>query len=164
MKESIRQQLLEHYARDIEGLNGEELIAEALASIEAMFSYMDEDDVFKRSRPYAVSYLALCAAQELLSKNVSAGEYQPVKHGRWIMREKDKLIPTGKFAVSEGHILHKTSADKPFNLQSANIIPIKEHKKVKIPYCSICGNYGDDEYDRTPFCPYCGARMGGNGE
>ncbi len=83
MKESIRQQLLEHYARDIEGLNGEELIAEALASIEAMFSYMDEDDVFKRSRPYAVSYLALCAAQELISKNVSAGEYQPVKQGRW---------------------------------------------------------------------------------
>lgn len=86
-------------------------------------------------------------------------EAEPVKHGRWIMREKDKLIPTGKFAVSEGHILHKTSADKPFNLQSANIIPIKEHKKVKIPYCPICDNYGDDEYDRTPFCPYCGTEM-----
>lgn len=67
-REKLRQQLSEHYARDIEGLNDEDLIAEALASIEAMFRYTDEDDVFKRSRPYAVSYLALCAAQELISK------------------------------------------------------------------------------------------------
>lgn len=50
------------------GWEDEDLIAEALATIEAVFSYTDEDDVFKRSRPYAVSYLALCAAQEQLSK------------------------------------------------------------------------------------------------
>lgn len=87
---------------------------------------------------------------------------EPIKHGRWIMREKDKLVPTGKIAVSEGHILHKTSFDKPFTLQSANIIKIKEHRTVKIPYCSICGNYGNDEYDKTPYCPYCGARMDGD--
>lgn len=67
-REKFRQQLSEYYARDIEGLNDEDLIAEALATIEAVFSYTDEDDVFKRSRPYAVSYLALCAAQEQLSK------------------------------------------------------------------------------------------------
>lgn len=92
---------------------------------------------------------------------ITSGEYQPVKHGRWITREKDKLIATGKIAVSEGHILHKTSLDKPFTLQSANIVKIKEHRIVKIPYCSICGNYGDDEYDKTPYCPYCGAKMDG---
>lgn len=67
-REKLRQQLAEHYARDIEGLNDEDLIEEALASIEAVFSRMYEDDVLERSRPYAVSYLALCAAQELLSK------------------------------------------------------------------------------------------------
>jgi prophage maintenance system killer protein len=67
-RERFRQRLSERYARDIEGLNDEDLIAEALATIEAVFSYMDEEDVFKRSRPYAVSYLALCAAQEQLSK------------------------------------------------------------------------------------------------
>lgn len=84
---------------------------------------------------------------------------EPVKHGRWVIREKDKLVPTGKIAVSEGHILHKTSLDEPFTLQAANIIQIKKHRTVKIPYCSICGNYGDDEYDKTPYCPYCGAKM-----
>lgn len=67
-REKFRQQLSEHYARDIDGFNDEDLIAEALAAIESVFSYTDEDDVFKRSRPYAVSYLALCAAQEQLSK------------------------------------------------------------------------------------------------
>lgn len=85
-----------------------------------------------------------------------------VKHGKWIITEKDKLMPTGKIAVSEGHILHKTSFDEPFTLQSANIIQIKEHRTVKRPYCSICGNYGDDEYDKTPYCPNCGARMDGD--
>lgn len=86
---------------------------------------------------------------------------EPVKHGRWVIREKDKLVATGKMAVSEGHILHKTSLDEPFTLLSANLIQIKEHRIVNIPYCSICGNYGDDEYDKTPYCPYCGADMGG---
>lgn len=83
----------------------------------------------------------------------------PAKYGQWKMREKDKLIPTGEIAVSEGHILSKTGLDKPFTLQSANIIKIKEHRTIKMPYCSICGNYGDDEYDKTPYCPYCGAKM-----
>lgn len=91
-------------------------------------------------------------------------EAEPVKHGRWVIREKDKLVPTGKIAVSEGHILHKTSLDEPFTLQSANIIQIKKHRTVKIPYCSICRNYGDDEYDKTPYCPYCGAKMDGEAE
>lgn len=89
---------------------------------------------------------------------------EPVKRGRWIIREIDKLVPTGKIAVSEGHILHKTSLDKPFTLQSANLIQIKKHRIVKMPYCSMCGNYGDDEYDKTPYCPYCGAKMDGGDE
>lgn len=98
------------------------------------------------------------------NEKAPTADVEPVRHGRWIMREKDKLVPTGKIAVSEGYILHKTSLDKPFTLQSANIIKIKEHRTVKIPYCSICGNYGDDEYDKTPYCPYCGARMDGGVE
>lgn len=87
---------------------------------------------------------------------------EPVKHGRWLIRGIDKLVPTGKIAVSEGHILSKTSSDEPFTLQSENLIQIKEHRTVKKPYCSICGNYGDDEYDKTPYCPYCGAKMDGD--
>lgn len=54
--------------------------------------------------------------------------------------------------------------DMPFTMQEANIIPLKAHKIVKIPYCSVCGNYGDDEYDKTPYCPICGAKMDGETE
>lgn len=89
-------------------------------------------------------------------------EAEPVKRGRWIVKEQMKLIQTGKMAVLEGHILSKTSADSPFTEREANLIRLKEHRVVKIPYCSICGNHGDDEWDRTLFCPYCGARMDGD--
>ena len=89
-------------------------------------------------------------------------EAELVKHGRWLVREKTELVPTGKFAVSEGHILSKTSNDKPFSLNDAHIIRLRKHKVVRKPYCSICGSYGDDEYDKTPYCPYCGARMDGD--
>lgn len=98
-------------------------------------------------------------AEELIK---TIADVEPVKHGRWLIREIDKLVPTGKITVSEGHILSKTSSDEPFTLQSENLIQIKEHRTVKKPYCSICGNYGDDEYDKTPYCPYCGARMDGD--
>lgn len=91
-------------------------------------------------------------------------EAEPVKNGRWIMVRKTKLIPTGYMAVAEGHVLTKTGADQPFTMQEANIIPLKAHKVVKIPYCSVCGNYGDDEYDKTPYCSYCGAKMSGGGD
>lgn len=88
-------------------------------------------------------------------------EAEPVKRGRWIVKEQMKLIQTGKMAVLEGHILSKTSADSPFTEREANLIRLKEHRVVKIPCCSICRNHGDDEWDRTLFCPSCGARMDG---
>lgn len=116
------------------------------------------DEIKEKAKP---DFLMLC---KLASDEFKEVDVEPVRHGRWIMREKDELIPTGKIAVSEGHILNKTSFDEPFTLQSANIIKIKEHRIVKIPYCSICGNYGDDEYDKTPYCPYCGAIMDGDAD
>lgn len=36
---------------------------------------------------------------------------------------------------------------------------IKKHITVKIPYCSVCGDRGENELDATPFCPNCGAKM-----
>lgn len=100
---------------------------------------------------------------EALQFGINAIEQaENVKHGQWLIRKRDKLVATGKIAVSEGHILHKTSLDEPFTLQSANLIQIKKRRTVNMPYCSICGNYGDDEYDKTPYCPYCGARMDGD--
>lgn len=86
-------------------------------------------------------------------------EAEPVKHGKWIYKEKTVLVPTGEIGVLEGHILSKTSKDKPFTLDDSAIIIMKKHKVVRKPYCSECGNHGDDEYDATPFCPSCGAKM-----
>lgn len=63
-KENFRQQLLKCY---VDGLNEYELLAEAITTLESVFSHLSEDDVYKRSRPYAVSYLALCAADKLLN-------------------------------------------------------------------------------------------------
>ena len=102
-----------------------------------------------------------CEKARCILKQPTA-DVQEVKHGRWIMVRKTMLIPTGYMAVVEGHVLTKTGADKPFTMQEANIIPLKAHKIVKIPYCSVCGNYGDDEYDKTPYCPICGAKMDGD--
>lgn len=129
--------------------------------IKQLLGLIDDREAFCISDPehdeiYEKDINALKAAIEFL-KNAT-----PVKHGRWLIREKDKLVATGKIAVSEGHILHKTSLDEPFTLLSANLIQVKKRRTVKIPYCSICGNYVDDEYDKTPYCPCCGARMDGD--
>ena len=129
--------------------------------IKQLEKLIDDREAFCISDPehdeiYIKDIEALKAAIEFL-KNAA-----PVKFGRWLIRKRDKLVTTGKIAVSEGHILHKTSLDEPFTLQSANLIQIRKHRTVNMPYCSICGNYGEDEYDKTPYCPYCGARMDGD--
>jgi hypothetical protein len=65
-KENFRQQLLKCY---VNGLNEDELLVEAIATLESVFSYMNGDDVFKRSRPLAIAYVALCSVQNRLIKS-----------------------------------------------------------------------------------------------
>ena len=65
-RDNFKIQLLNYYGRDIDGMNDEELIAEGLATIEDVFSHLSEEEAFKRSRPLAVAYLALCIAEKLL--------------------------------------------------------------------------------------------------
>lgn len=83
---------------------------------------------------------------------------KPVKHGRWIFKEMDELVPTGEFGVAEGHHVH-LSAGSTFKPNEKGVVVLKEHKKVKKPFCSECGDHGDDESDATPYCPNCGAKM-----
>lgn len=81
-------------------------------------------------------------------EKLPATDVTPVKHGHWIFKKRTKLVSTGIAKVAEGGIA----------------IVMKKHITVKVPYCSICGERGDNEGDATPFCPNCGARMDGDAD
>lgn len=50
-------EILKHYKNDLP--EDCSLVDEALATLEAQFSYMNKDDLMHRSRPLAIAYLAL---------------------------------------------------------------------------------------------------------
>lgn len=66
------------------------------------------------------------------------------KTGRWIYKERNILINTGRVSYGENGAVQE-----------------KRWTKVKKPYCSECGWYENSEYEATPFCPNCGAYMKG---
>lgn len=86
---------------------------------------------------------------------VPAEDVQEVKHGKWIFKEQTKLIATDKVAIKEGYCNVNNH-----NLEKA-VMVLKKRIKVKKPFCSVCGYYGDDICDATPYCPNCGAIMDG---
>lgn len=75
--------------------------------------------------------------------NQPAADVAPVKHGHWIYKKRTKLVSTGIAKVAE---------------DGAAVI-MKKHITIKVPYCSVCGDRGENELDATPFCPNCGAKM-----
>lgn len=77
-----------------------------------------------------------------------AADVAPVKHGHWIYKKRTKLVSTGIAKVAE----------------DGTAVIMKKHITVKVPYCSICGERGDNALDATPFCPNCGARMDGDAD
>ena len=86
--------------------------------------------------------VAVKAAEELPAADVAL-----VKHGHWIYKNRTKLISTGVARTAE----------------EGGAYVVKKHITVKVPYCSICGERGDNALDATPFCLDCGAKMdGGN--
>ncbi len=66
---TLREKLM-HYTND---LGDVDLKQEAIATIEHIAQYMDEDELLHHSRPLALAYLAL-------TEDASV----PVVHGRWI--------------------------------------------------------------------------------
>lgn len=82
---------------------------------------------------------------EIISEECEVADVAPVKHGYWIYKKRTKLVSTGIAKVAE---------------DGAAVI-MKKHITVKVPYCSICGERGDNALDATPFCPNCGACMDG---
>ena len=83
-----------------------------------------------------------------------------VRHGHWIFKGRNELVPTGEFGVAEGHHVHLSSGET-FKPDKMGILVLKKHKKVIKPFCSECGDYGDDASYATPYCPNCGAKMDG---
>ena len=75
------------------------------------------------------------------------------KYGHWIFKERTKLVPTNKVRIKEGY---HTVTDE--NIDKTTMI-LKKRVTIKRPYCSICGYFGDDESDATPYCPNCGKPM-----
>lgn len=82
---------------------------------------------------------------ELLSKvsgAVKAADVQPVKHGRWIWKERHR----NSYQIVKGI----DECGKEGSLQ------IHEEYKEQINYCSECGKQGHEIF--LNFCPNCGAR------
>ena len=69
-KERLRKELYERYlvSCDYDGIHDLNLINEAIAGIEHMWSYKTDNEVLGHSRTEAVAYLALLAAKEALEK------------------------------------------------------------------------------------------------
>lgn len=101
---------------------------------------------------------------EEMVKNTPTIEAEPVKHGRWIFKSRNKLINTGKLFVSSRIYTPKSLPTSEFcEIPRGRYFFKKEHRTIQIPFCSKCGNRGgDNEYDISKYCPNCGARMDGD--
>ena len=81
MTVTLREKLM-HYTHDLDC--GADLKQEAIATIEHIAQYMDEDELLHHSRPLALAYLAL-------TEDASV----PVVYGRWISwEEAGNFVPS----------------------------------------------------------------------
>lgn len=116
------------------------------------------DSIFDWDMTIEDLYYSLCK----LVDDVPTADVQEVKRGYWIFHEHTKLVPTNKLGIKEeytnGHdctVVDNTNVNK-------KIMIMKKRITVRMPVCSVCGWYGHDECDATPYCPNCGARMRGD--
>lgn len=98
-----------------------------------------------QNRSYITGYISALSYVEGMIASLPAADVEPVKHGRWIFKERIKLMPTRQIVVEK----------------DGTELVLKKHITEKVPYCSICGEHGDCEEDATPYCPDCGAKMDG---
>lgn len=115
-----------------------------------MAEYIERDAIEKAfaeeiHRNYLDDYAKGFQAAILAVMSIPAADVAPVRYGHWIFKKRTKLVSTGIAKVAE---------------DGAAVI-MKKHITVKVPYCSICGERGDNALDATPFCPNCGAKMDG---
>ena len=88
-------------------------------------------------------------------------DVQEVKRGEWEFHKKTKLVPSNKVGIKEEYTNgHNCTIVDDKNVNQ-KIMIMKKHITVRVPVCSVCGWYGHDECDATPYCPNCGTRMDG---
>lgn len=112
---TLREKLM-HYTHDLDC--GADLKQEAIATIEHIAQYMDEDELLHHSRPLALAYLAL-------TEDASA----PVVHGWWTEEDWVEMD-------SDGHLVRTPKAA----LRCSNCRHcFKKELLWKDNYCPNCG-------------------------
>lgn len=120
---TLREKLM-HYTHDLDC--GADLKQEAIATIEHIAQYMDEDELLHHSRPLAIAYLALTEDNSV-----------PVVHGRLIdadailkadeNSDKALVLGSGKALEIAYALLKKKVADAP----TVDAVPVVRCKDCK---------------------------------
>lgn len=117
----------------------------------------ETDSIFDWDMTIEELYYNLC---KLIDDEPTA-DVQEVKRGEWEFHKKTKLMPSNKVGIKEEYTNgHNCTIVDDKNVNQKNMIMMKRIT-LKIPICSVCGWCGYDEYNATPYCPNCGARMDG---
>ncbi|MEE0560807.1 MAG: hypothetical protein UC707_05015 [Ruminococcus sp.] len=117
----------------------------------------ETDSIFDWDMTIEELYYNLC---KLIDDEPTA-DVQEVKRGEWEFHKKTKLMPSNKVGIKEEYTNgHNCTIVDDKNVNQKIMIMMKRIT-LKIPICSVCGWCGYDEYNATPYCPNCGARMDG---
>ena len=108
---TLREKLM-HYTHDLDYC-GSDLKQEAIATIEQIAQYMDQDELLNHSRPLALAYLAL-------TEDVSA----PVVHARW--------DDSGRYTFPGGSTAVRCT-------ECGCALTVSEFRLNRWNYCPVCG-------------------------
>lgn len=118
------------------------------------------NSIFNWDKTTEELYHDLC---ELVDDEPTA-DVQEVKRGYWKFHKKTKLVPNNKVGIKEEYTNGHNCAIVDDKNVNQKIMIMMTRITLKVPICSVCGWCGCDEYDATPYCPNCGARMDGDSE
>lgn len=130
-----------------------------------MARYIDADEfekAYNAMLEFSKKFCGLIKPNILdLLNQAPTADVQEVKRGEWEFHKKTKLMPSNKVGIKEEYTNgHNCTIVDDKNVNQKIMIMMKRIT-LKIPICSVCGWCGYDEYNATPYCPNCGARMDG---
>mgnify|MGYP001771402421 CR=1 FL=1 len=118
---TLREKLM-HYTHDLDYC-GSDLKQEAIATIEQLAQYMDQDELLNHSRPLALAYLAL-------TEDVSA----PVVHARW--------DDSGRYTFPGGSTAVRCT-------ECGCALTVSEFRLNRWNYCPVCGAKMDGDVENV---------------
>lgn len=130
-----------------------------------IFKRLSDATLMGMTKRELVGYVRMCehhrgVAEQTLEQHIeNVKDWEPVRHGHWILTKRTKLIPTDKIGIKESFMTcrNDTVVDES-NINKKAMI-LKKWITITKPKCSECEYYGYDENDITPCCPNCGAKM-----